>query len=94
MGAGGANMERQYEQAGWARAWHGPKLEAPYSVAYIRRLLKKSHQHKGERLFAGTPGVYLHKDGTQHKTEYYIRLVQIGRNGVFYENKLGSADAA
>ena len=46
---GGADVEQQYEEASWARAWHGA-IEALYSVAYFERLFESCHQSKGERL--------------------------------------------
>ena len=34
---GGANEERKLEAEGWARAWHGSKMDAVYCIAYHGR---------------------------------------------------------
>ena len=48
-------MEMHYEQAGWARAWHGPKFEALYRVAYFGRLIASRHESNGESCCLGLP---------------------------------------
>ena len=84
---GGEDVEQQFHQAGWVRAWHGTKTEALHSVAYFGRLVERRHQSKGERLFDGAPRVCLHKDATRRKAEHYIRFVQLVPGGFFYTVK-------
>lgn len=74
--------------AEWSRAWHGCKLEALYSILFHGRLLESCNPERGERFFSAAPGVYVHKDGTRHKADNYIRFVPIFGDGVFWAAKL------
>ena len=74
---------------GWERAWHGCKFEALYSIIYNGQLYESRSRSRGERMLAaheaeGAPGVYLHKDGTQHKAENYMRFVQLCGDSIFW----------
>merc|ERR1712151_194546 len=68
----------------WQRAWHGCKFEALYSIMYHGRLLESCDVERGDRFFAGKPGVYVHKDRTCEKTANYMRLVPLCRDGIFW----------
>ena len=72
---------------GWVRAWHGTKLEALYRTMCQGALTSYSCVDKGERFLSGAPGVYVHKDATQHKADNYIRFVQLLPFGCFYAAK-------
>lgn len=63
---------------------HGQKFEALYSILYLGRLVASWSEELGHRFFPDAPGVYVHKDGTGHKAENYIRFVPLCRDGVFW----------
>ena len=77
----------QSGKGNWCRAWHGCKLEALYSILYDGRLRASKDKDRGERFFDGTPGVYVHKDGTVCKSENYVRFVPLCNDGVFWATK-------
>ena len=46
---GGEHKECKLESEGWARAWHGSKMEAVCCIAYHGRLLASRAGDRGER---------------------------------------------
>jgi hypothetical protein len=76
--------ERLLQFQGWVRASHGTKLEAMYNTRCEGALRPSSIEANGERFFAGAPGVYDHKDGTQHKADNYVRFVQLCPASFFF----------
>ena len=79
--------DRLLQYQGWVRAWHGTKLEALYCTMCEGALRPSSSEDKGERFFTGAPGVYAHKDATQHKADNYTRFVQLCPAGFFFAAK-------
>ena len=73
-------VEQQTNADGWTRAWHGSNIEALYSVIYHGKLIVSRDRTRGERCFDDTPGVYVHKDGTQHKADNYITFARIAKD--------------
>lgn len=71
----------------WERAWHGCKLESLYSILAHGRLCESTTTSPGDRTIMDVPGVYLHKDATQHKAEHYLRFVPIFNDGIFWAAK-------
>ena len=59
----------------WQRGWHGCKMEALYSIMYHGCLFPSSEDFEGSHYFAQYPGVYLHGDTLQWKSEHYVRYV-------------------
>jgi len=85
--AGDLPMESPGEwskKAEWVKAWHGCKVEALYSIMYHGQLRESRNAGRGERFFGQFPGVYVHKDGTKHKTGSYTRFVPLCRDGVYW----------
>lgn len=74
-------------EAIWMRAWHGTKIEALFSIMYHGRLAASQDTESGDRFFEGKPGVYVHKDETGEKAEYYSRFIPLRRDGVFWSVK-------
>ena len=54
--AGGGVVIKALEMEGWARAWHGAKLEALHSQIYFGRLFSSSSAQQGERFFRWITG--------------------------------------
>ena len=73
-----------YGVADWQVAWHGSKLEALYSIMYHGRLYASRDAERGERFCKGAPGVYLHKEATRDKVDFYMRYTPFLRDGVFW----------
>eukprot|EP00929_Paragymnodinium_shiwhaense_P026116 TRINITY_DN15595_c0_g1_i4.p1 TRINITY_DN15595_c0_g1~~TRINITY_DN15595_c0_g1_i4.p1 ORF type:complete len:1560 (+),score=426.06 TRINITY_DN15595_c0_g1_i4:126-4805(+) len=73
--------------SGWVRAWHGCKLEALYSILVSGYLWASGDEERGDRFFTECRGVYVHKDGTKHKAESYIRFVPLCDDGIFWAVK-------
>ena len=71
----------------WHRAWHGSKLESVYSILHNSALIESGDESRGDRLLAGTRGVYVHKGATSHKAENYVRFAQLAQDGVFWASK-------
>ena len=74
----------------WVRAWHGCKLEGVYSIAYHGRLNESSRRNGGRVLGEGVtdaPGVYVHKDDTAKKAEFYMRWSPLCGDGYFWAAK-------
>ena len=76
-----ADADADLAANGWQRAWHGSKIEALYSIMYYGYLTE------GPRQLSGKPGVYAHKDSTQHKAENYCRFVPLMSDGVLWAIK-------
>ncbi|CAE7515133.1 unnamed protein product [Symbiodinium sp. CCMP2456] len=74
-------------QGGWQRGWHGCKMEALYSIIYHGELFPSSDESKGDRMLAGCPGVYLHRDSLHHKVENYMRWIPLCGDGLFWAAK-------
>ncbi|CAE7910915.1 unnamed protein product [Symbiodinium necroappetens] len=81
-------------QGGWQRGWHGCKMEALYSIIYHGELFPSSDESKGDRMLAGCPGVYLHRDSLHHKAERrkmkvenYMRWIPMCGDGLFWAAK-------
>ena len=74
-------------EGNWQRGWHGCKMEALYSILYQGGLRPSEDETKGDRFFAGRPGVYLHKDDLQRKAENYIHWVHMCGDGQFWAAK-------
>eukprot|EP00928_Gymnodinium_smaydae_P038365 TRINITY_DN26484_c0_g1_i1.p1 TRINITY_DN26484_c0_g1~~TRINITY_DN26484_c0_g1_i1.p1 ORF type:complete len:925 (+),score=154.82 TRINITY_DN26484_c0_g1_i1:69-2843(+) len=86
LGPDGRGIDAQ-EWTTWERAWHGCKLEALYSILYHGKLLPSTSKGRGERFLENAQGVYVHKDGTAHKAEHYMRFVPLCDDGVFWAAK-------
>lgn len=82
-----AVVKANLENLGWTRAWHGTKIECLYSILYHGRLFESRDSERGDRMLTDSPGVYVHKDGTSHKAENYLRFVQLFGDGVFWAAK-------
>ena len=82
--AGGDAVINAFQMEGWARAWHGTKLEALCSQIYFGRLFSSSSAQLGERFFTGSPGVYFHKDSTRHKAGHYMQFDQFEPSRQFF----------
>ena len=80
---GGYGEERKPETEGWQRAWHGTNLEALCCIAYFGRLMESNVEARGERFLHGPPGVYLHKDAHNAKSEHCCRCVKLAPDGLF-----------
>ena len=61
----------------WEKAWHGCKFEALYSILYHGRLFDSKDVAQGHRYFPDDPGVYMHKEGTAHNAESYMRFTPL-----------------
>ncbi|CAE7398620.1 unnamed protein product [Symbiodinium natans] len=77
----------QLREGDWQRGWHGCKLEALYSIVYHGELFPSKDESKGDRILAGCPGVYLHRDSLQHKVENYMRWIPMCGDGLFWAAK-------
>ncbi len=71
-------------QAEWARAWHGCKMQALYSIMFHGRLAASCDLERGDRFFAECPGVYCHKDATRFKAEFYASFAELCRDSVYW----------
>jgi len=86
IGADGlaASRVQQRIDAGWARAWHGTKLEALYSTMCDQRIAESRDHVAGERAFEGMDGIYCHGDGLRWKALHYIRFASLLPDGVVW----------
>ena len=76
-----ADADADLAAQGWQRAWHGSKMQALYKIMY------QGHLVKGVRQLTNKPGVYVHKDSTQHKANNYMCFVPLMGDGVFWAVK-------
>ena len=54
-------------------------MEALCLRMYFERLFESSQKHTGERHFDGAPGVYLHKNDTSKKAEYFMLFSHLAK---------------
>ena len=62
-------------------------MEALFSTIVQGSLSPSSSEQRGERFLDGALGVYVHKDAAAHKSNNYIRFVQLIPFGCFYAVK-------
>ena len=73
--------------ANWTRAWHGCKLEAVYSIAYLGQLEESLGKDGTRTLWKnGEPvqGVYLYKDSKSNKILGYVGYVPLFEDGILW----------
>lgn len=75
-------------RAEWAKAWHGSKIEALYSIMYRGRLEPSMSIGRGDRyLWSGNVpllGVYAFSDQLKAKAYQYSRFVPLFGDGTFW----------
>ena len=78
---------RDAEEPDWQKAWHGCKLEALYSIIFHGRLTASKDLALGQRFWLEAPGIYVHRDELQQKSQDYMRFVPLFRDGVLWASQ-------
>lgn len=76
--------EAELEADGWARAWHGCKIESLYSIIENNKIFASRDEEAGERTIQNSPGVYVYKDAVAYKAEPYTHFVNLNSDGVLW----------
>jgi len=76
------DIQQMYVKEGWLPGWHGTRFECLHSILYESQIEASWSRKLGHRNLKNGPGIYCHKHDNRHKSEAYMKHIDLRGDGI------------